>query len=81
MTAVMSLASRGNHVVAVVATAVASVTITVILMLTFTGPSTGAPAHHRPAANLSSCAAYHNATPGSPAASRLADAAASTGGC
>ena len=78
MTAITHPLVSTHHVITVLLTAAVSVGLTVALMLAFTTKS-GTPVGHLTHADPVLCDQLANATPGSPAAFRLADTIASSG--
>jgi hypothetical protein len=78
MTAITHPLVSTHHVITVLLTAAVSVGLTVALMLAFTTQS-ATPVGHLTQADPVRCDQLANATPGSPAAFRLADTITSSG--
>lgn len=70
-----------HHVLTVVVTAVVAIALTVVLMLAFKATNRAAHVSHLTRADSTLCRDFTNATPGSPAAFRLAEAITAQGSC
>jgi len=81
MTAITHPVISTHHILTIVVTAVVSVALTVVLMLVFRTTNSPVPTSHLTRADTTLCQEFANATPGSPAAFRLAEAIAAQGSC
>jgi hypothetical protein len=81
MTAITHPMVSTHHIITVLVTAAVSVGLTVALMFTFATTKASTPVSHLTRADSTLCQDLANATPGSPAAFRLADTISAQGSC
>jgi hypothetical protein len=82
MTAITHPIVSTHHILTVMVTAVVTAGLTVTLMLALGTTTTAAPVTHLTrAADPTLCSAFANATPGSPAQFKLAEAVTAQGSC